>query len=142
MAQTDDLIALLPHRYPFLLVDRVTEIEAYKRIVGLKNVTINEFFFQGHFPGRPIMPGVMIIEAMAQVGGILALYSDEALRGKTSYFIGIDNARFRAPVFPGDQLKMEVVALKKRGSYWKFKGSAYVGEKLVTEAEISTMVKE
>lgn len=142
MSEQNDLIALLPHRYPFLLVDRVTVIEAHKRIVALKNVTINEFFFQGHFPGRPIMPGVLIIEAMAQVGGILALYSDEALRGKASFFIGIDNARFRAPVLPGDQLRMELITLKRRGSYWKFKGSAYVGDKLVSEAEISTMVKE
>lgn len=126
---------LLPHRYPFLLVDRITEMEPGKRIVGLKNVTVNEPFFQGHFPDKPVMPGVLIIEAMAQVGaaGILAL---PEFQGKIALFAGIDKARFRRQVVPGDQLRIEVNVLKLRGSVGKSEAKAYVGEDLVAEAEL------
>ncbi len=105
----NEIMKILPHRYPFLMVDRIVELEHGKRCVGIKNVTINEPFFQGHFPGHPVMPGVLIIEAMAQVAGIMAyLASDEATREKVTYFMAIDNARFRKPVFPGDQLRIEI----------------------------------
>lgn len=131
---------LLPHRYPFILVDRIIELTPRKRVVGLKNVTINEPFFQGHFPGTPVMPGVLIIEAMAQTGGVLAYASlaeqeSEALL----YFMGIDKARFRQPVIPGDQLILELTMLKSRRSVSKMHGKATVDDKLVAEAEIMAM---
>ncbi|MFW9603434.1 MAG: 3-hydroxyacyl-ACP dehydratase FabZ [Trichlorobacter sp.] len=126
--------AVLPHRYPFLLVDRVLDIDPWKRIVCLKNVTINEPFFQGHFPNHPVMPGVLIIEGMAQVAGILAYQSDLSVAGKVTYFVGIDGAKFRRPVVPGDQLTYEVeVAGCKRG-IWMFTSKAFVDGQLVTEA--------
>jgi len=137
MLDINEIMQILPHRYPFLLVDRITEMEPGKRIVGLKNVTINEPFFPGHFPGHPVMPGVLIIEAMAQVGGILAyLSSDEATRSKVTYFMGIDNARFRKPVTPGDQLRLELVATMNRRGIWGFNGKASVADKLVAEADL------
>ena len=105
---THEIMKMLPHRYPFLLVDRIVELEEGKRVVGIKNVTINEPFFQGHFPGHPIMPGVLIIEAMAQVSGILAMLTDKISNDKVTYFTGIDNARFRKPVVPGDVLRLEL----------------------------------
>jgi beta-hydroxyacyl-ACP dehydratase FabZ len=132
----------LPHRYPFLLVDRILEVEEGKRAVGLKNVTINEPFFQGHFPEQPIMPGVLILEAMAQVGGYLALSYLEKEGQQAAYFMGIDKAKFRKPVLPGDSLRLEVKVLKQRGKVWVFKGSAYVGEALVSEAELMAMMIE
>ncbi len=132
----NEIMKYLPHRYPFLLVDRILEI-GEEKIVGLKNVTINEPFFQGHFPGHPIMPGVLIIEAMAQVGGIFAFKSMSATpESKVVYFMGIDKARFRKPVLPGDQLRFELELLKKRGSIYSFKGSAFVDGNLVAEAEL------
>ncbi len=134
---TMDIMKLLPHRYPFLLVDRLEELEAGKKCVGYKNVTINEPFFQGHFPDHPIMPGVLILEAMAQVGGAyIAAISDDATRGKVTYFVGIDNARFRKPVRPGDQLRLEVELVSTRRGIHVFSGKAYVGDSLVTEAEL------
>ncbi len=137
MLDINEIMQILPHRYPFLLVDRITEMEPGKRIVGLKNVTINEPFFPGHFPGHPVMPGVLIIEAMAQVGGILAyLSSDEATRSKVTYFMGIDNARFRKPVSPGDQLRLELVVTMHRRGIWGFNGKAFVEDKLVAEADL------
>ena len=138
-----DIMGLLPHRYPFILVDRIIEMEPEKRIVGLKNVTINEPFFQGHFPGAPVMPGVLIIEAMAQVGGVLA-YASLAKQGKKGliYFMGIDNARFRKPVVPGDQITMELTVLKKRGEVFRMSGKATVDGTLVTEAELMAMTGE
>ena len=138
----DEITHLLPHRYPFLLVDRIVELEEGKRAVGIKMVTINEWFFQGHFPGRPIMPGVLIVEAMAQVGGVLALKSLSKEGAKALYFLGIDKARFRAPVVPGDQLVLKVEVERAGSRIWKLKGNAFVGEKLVAEAEMLASLGE
>ena len=138
-----EIMELLPHRYPFLLVDRIVEWEPGKRIVGVKNVTINEPFFQGHFPGSPIMPGVLIIEAMAQTWGILVLSSETDKAGsKNVLFLGIDNARFRRPVYPGDQLRFELQALNLKRSIWKFKGEAFVNGELVAEAELMATIAD
>lgn len=133
---TLDIMKLLPHRYPFLLVDRITEFEAGKRIAGVKNVTINEPFFQGHFPGHPIMPGVLILEAMAQVGGIFAFLGDEVDENQVTYFLGIDKAKFRKPVLPGDVLHLDLELLKVRRGIYCFQGRALVDGKLVAEAEL------
>ncbi len=133
---TQQIMEMLPHRYPFLLVDKIVEIEEGKRIVGIKNVTINEPFFQGHFPGHPIMPGVLIIEAMAQVGGLLSILTDKVGRDKVTYFVGIDNARFRKPVVPGDVLRMEMEMVNCRRGLYCFKGRAFVDDVLVTEADL------
>jgi len=131
-----EIVRLLPHRYPFLLVDRILEGEKRKSMVGLKNVSMNEFFFQGHFPAEPIMPGVLILEGMAQVGGILAFYSiPEMIGEKLIYFAGIDKVRFRRPVVPGDQLIYEMVVLKQKGKIWKMGGQAKVDNEVVAEAE-------
>jgi 3-hydroxyacyl-[acyl-carrier-protein] dehydratase len=131
-----EIVRLLPHRYPFLLVDRIIEGEKRKSMVGLKNVSMNEFFFQGHFPSEPIMPGVLILEGMAQVGGILAFYSIPEMVGeKLIYFAGIDKVRFRQPVVPGDQLIYEMVVLKQKGKIWKMGGQAKVDNKVVAEAQ-------
>ena len=132
----------LPHRYPFLLVDRITEMEESRRIVGIKNVTANEPFFQGHFPDRPIMPGVLILEAMAQTGGVLAFKSSVATGRSVVYLTGVEGAKFRKPVVPGDQLRFEIDVLKKRPPFWKMLGKAYVGSELVCEAELTAMVTE
>ena len=132
-----EIISLLPHRYPFLLVDRILEGEKMKNLVGLKNVTINEPFFQGHFPSEPIMPGVLILEGMAQAGGILAFYSMPEMVGeKLVYFAGIDKVKFRRPVVPGDQLIYEVEVIKQKGKIWKMAGKAKVDDKLAAEAEL------
>jgi 3-hydroxyacyl-[acyl-carrier-protein] dehydratase len=125
---------IIPHRYPMLLVDRIIELEPLKRAVGIKNVTINENFFLGHFPDEPVMPGVLLIEAMAQVGGIAMLYPKE-YRGKLAVFAGIDRVKFRRPVVPGDQLRMVAEIIKLRGSMGKVWGEAYVDEQLVAEGE-------
>jgi 3-hydroxyacyl-[acyl-carrier-protein] dehydratase len=141
MIQINEIMGLLPHGYPFLLVDRVVELEMGKRIVGIKNVTINEPFFQGHFPGQPIMPGVLIVEAMAQTAGVLFFKSmPEALRKKAVYFMAIDKVRFRKPVQPGDQIRMEMVVSKQRKTVWAFTGKAYVEDQLAAEAELMAMV--
>ncbi len=137
-----EIQAILPHRYPFLLVDRIEELEVGKRVIGIKNVTVNEPFFQGHFPGRPIMPGVLIIEAMAQVGGVLAFKSANQGGAKLVYFMGIDKAKFRKPVLPGDRLRFVVDILKARHPYWKMRGEAYVEDSLVCEAELMAMVTD
>jgi UDP-3-O-[3-hydroxymyristoyl] N-acetylglucosamine deacetylase/3-hydroxyacyl-[acyl-carrier-protein] dehydratase len=134
------IMDIMPHRYPFLLVDRITGIEPGSRVKGLKNVTINEPFFQGHFPGHPIMPAVLIIEAMAQVGGVLLLSTVDDPRGKLVYFSGIDNARFRAPVTPGDQLEFELEMVKLRGPICKMRGTARVGDTVVAEADLMSTV--
>ena len=139
-----DVVAIqgiLPHRYPFLLVDRILEIEPGKRIVGIKNVTVNEEFFQGHFPGKPVMPGVLIIEAMAQVGGVLLLMDVENRQDKLVYFMGIDEARFRRPVVPGDQIRFELEVLRLKAIVCKLQCKAFVDGALVAEAVImSSMV--
>lgn len=136
-----EILEILPHKYPFLLVDRILEFEPGKRVVGIKNVTINEPFFQGHFPGFPIMPGVLIIEAMAQVGGVLAFRSVEG-KNKLVYFLGIDKARFRKPVLPGDQIRFEVEVLMHRVNVWKLRGKAFVEGKIVCEAELMAMITD
>ncbi|HKN60958.1 MAG TPA: 3-hydroxyacyl-ACP dehydratase FabZ [Candidatus Acidoferrales bacterium] len=127
---------ILPHRYPFLLVDAIEEMERWKRIVGIKNVTINEAFFQGHFPGQPIMPGVLIIESMAQTGGLLLLQEVPDREKKLVYFVAIDNARFRRPVVPGDQLRIEVKVIAWRGDFCKIEGQATVNGDLAAEATL------
>jgi beta-hydroxyacyl-ACP dehydratase FabZ len=133
---TRAILDLLPHRYPFLLVDRVLETQGEKKIVGLKNVTINEPFFQGHFPGQPIMPGVLIVEAMAQTGGLLLMQKIPDRTGKVVYFMALDNVKFRRPVVPGDQLRMEVEIIQLRGATCRMKGVATVEGQVVTEAEM------
>jgi 3-hydroxyacyl-[acyl-carrier-protein] dehydratase len=139
-----DIVKLLPHRYPFLLVDRVVELELGKRVVGIKNVTANETFFQGHFPGNPIMPGVLIVEALSQVGGILALLTIESSGGKKDeeylLFMSIDKVKFRRPVVPGDQLLLEAVALRTGSRVWKLAGKAFVEGNLAAEAEVAATV--
>jgi len=133
--------AYLPHRDPFLFVDRIIELEPYKRAVGLKNVTSNEPFFRGHFPERPVMPGVLILEAMAQVAGVLAFYSLGGRRDHIPLFTGIDKAKFRAPVVPGDQLRLALEVTRRRGDrVWAFIGRATVNGKLATEAELQAMI--
>ncbi|HEX4683651.1 MAG TPA: UDP-3-O-acyl-N-acetylglucosamine deacetylase [Gemmatimonadaceae bacterium] len=138
----EDIMKVLPHRYPFLLVDRILEIEAGKRIVGLKNVTINEPFFQGHFPGHPIMPGVLIIEAMAQVGGMLLMGAVPDPGSKVVYFTSLNNVKWRQPVKPGDQLRFELELLQVRGMMCKMSGVAKVDGKVVAEAEMGAVVRE
>ena len=136
-----EIASILPHRYPFLLVDRILELELGRKIVGLKNVTMNEPYFQGHFPNHPIMPGVLIIESMAQVGGVLALKSSADKKpGTLMYFMGIDRAKFRKPVLPGDQLRIEIEVLQVREPFWKMKGMALVDGKLAAEAVLSAML--
>ena len=130
--------AILPHRYPFLLVDRIIEYEPNRRVVGIKNVTLNEPFFEGHFPGAPVMPGVLIVEAMAQTAGVVMLASLPDRESKLVFFTGIDGAKFRRPVVPGDQLRLELTVLKLRPRYIKLRGEAYVDGQLVAEAEISS----
>src|SRR5207248_11753234 len=125
---------ILPHRYPFLMVDAILEIDRLKRIVGIKNVTINESHFQGHFPGKPIMPGVLIIEAMAQTGGLLLLQEVPDRENKLLYFVAVDGARFRRPVVPGDQLKLEIKVISWRGDFCKLDGRATVAGELAAEA--------
>ena len=126
---------VIPHRYPFLLVDRIIELTDEGKIVGLKNVTINEEFFNGHFPGHPVMPGVLILEAMAQIGGIFMLTKSDQM-GKLAYFTAIDNARFRRPVVPGDQLRIEVQFMKARSKIGIIQGKAFVGDQLAAEADL------
>ena len=130
----EEIKEIIPHRYPFLLVDRILELEPLKRGVGIKNVTANEPFFQGHFPNKPVMPGVLLLEAMAQGGGVSLLYPDEN-RGKIAYFAGMEGVKFRKPVVPGDQVRMEAEVTRLRGSVGKVRAEAFVEGQLVAEAE-------
>ena len=134
--------AILPHRYPFLLVDKIIELIPREKIVGIKQVTINEYFFQGHFPNAPVMPGVLQIEALAQVGAILALREFEDRDSKIPYFSGIENARFRRPVVPGDTLVLEVVPIRMGNRVQKMRGEARVDGKITAEAEIMCVLGE
>jgi beta-hydroxyacyl-ACP dehydratase FabZ len=136
MMDVRQIMEVLPHRYPFLLVDRIVEVHGTRKIVGIKNVTINEPFFQGHFPGHPIMPGVLIVEAMAQTGGMLLMQQVPDRENKVVYFMALDGVKFRKPVVPGDQLRMEVEMLQFRGKIARMKGTATVDGQLTTEAEM------
>jgi UDP-3-O-[3-hydroxymyristoyl] N-acetylglucosamine deacetylase/3-hydroxyacyl-[acyl-carrier-protein] dehydratase len=138
----EDIMQVLPHRYPFLLVDKILDVEEGKRIVGIKNVTINEPFFQGHFPGHPIMPGVLIIESMAQVGGMLLMRSIADPKSKVVYFMSLDNIKFRRPVRPGDQLRIELDVVHMRGSTCRMRGVARVDGEVATEAEFAAMIRD
>ena len=142
MLDIREIQEILPHRYPFLLIDKVVEMEPNKRIVAIKNVTINEPFFQGHFPGHPIMPGVLLLEAMAQTAGIMALRSSKNadVKNKVIYFMSIDKAKFRKPVFPGDQVRFEMDLIKLRMNISHFKGRAIVEDAVTAEAEMKAMV--
>lgn len=132
-----EILELLPHRYPFVLVDRIVELKLGERAVGLKNVSINEPFFQGHFPTDPIMPGVLILESMAQVGGILAFLTDrDRFEGELVYFAGLDNVRFRRKVIPGDQLIIKADVVRRKGKIYKFSARAFVDEQLAAEANL------
>src|SRR5687768_7367050 len=133
---------ILPHRYPFLLVDKIVELEPRQRIVGVKQVTINEYFFQGHFPDAPVMPGVLQIEALAQVGAILALREFEDRHSKIPFFSGIENARFRRPVVPGDTLMLEVTAIRTGSKVQKMRGVATVDGNVTAEAEIMSVIAD
>ncbi|MFW6386378.1 MAG: 3-hydroxyacyl-ACP dehydratase FabZ [Bacillota bacterium] len=132
----------LPHRYPFLLVDRVLEVEPEEKVVGIKNVTINEEFFQGHYPGHPIMPGVLIVEAMAQVGGLLMLESVDREKDMLPFFAGIDKAKFRRPVVPGDRLRIEAKVTRLRNKIGKLRAKGFVKEELAAEAELMFVLKQ
>ncbi|MEA2782260.1 MAG: 3-hydroxyacyl-[acyl-carrier-protein] dehydratase [Rhodospirillaceae bacterium] len=137
------IMEMIPHRYPFLLIDRVIEMQSDKRAVGIKNVGINEPYFQGHFPGAPVMPGVLIIEAMAQTAAVLVVHTmGPKSEGKLVYFMTVDNCRFRRPVYPGDQLVIEVIKDRNRGPVWKFRGLAKVDDKVAAEAVFAAMVRE
>ncbi len=141
MKEIQEILNLLPHRYPFLLVDRILAFEPNVSITGLKNVTFNEFFFQGHFPNQPIMPGVLILEAMAQVGILFAKLTDEGLKDKLMVFAGMDEVRFRRPVVPGDQLIMELSLIKRKNTLWKMTGKAFVKDQLAAEAVLMAGIK-
>lgn len=138
MIDIKEIMSILPHRYPFLLVDKIIDMTPNEKVTGIKNVTINEPFFQGHFPGNPVMPGVLIVEAMAQVAGILAFKS--GVEGTGVLFMSIEKVKFRRPIVPGDQIIFEVNVMHRRGTVWKFSGIAKVNEKIAAEAEFTAMV--
>ncbi len=136
------IMQLIPHRHPFLLIDRVVEVVNGESAVGIKNVSINESYFQGHFPRHPVMPGVLMIEAMAQTAAVLVVHTlGPDSEGKLVYFMSVDNARFRNPVFPGDQLRVKVVRKQNRGNVWKFDGQALVNDKVMAEATFAAMIR-
>ena len=134
-----EILNYLPHRHPFILVDRVVEIEAGKRIVGIKNVTGSEYYFPGHFPGQPVMPGVLIVEALAQCATILANYTEKESKAEVFFFAGIDKARFKRPVTPGDSIRLTVEVDKVKSRLWKVKGKAEVEGVVVAEADVTAM---
>ena len=135
------IMEMIPHRHPFLMIDKVVDMVANERATGIKNVSINENYFQGHFPARPVMPGVLIIEAMAQTAAVLVVHTlGPASEGKLVYFMSVDNARFRRPVFPGDRLDVHVSKQRRRGNVWKFEGRAKVGDNLMAEAVFAAMI--
>jgi 3-hydroxyacyl-[acyl-carrier-protein] dehydratase len=137
------IMEMIPHRYPFLLIDRVTDLVSGQSAVGIKNVSINESYFQGHFPKRPVMPGVLIIEAMAQTAAVLVVQTlGPGSEGKLVYFMSIDSARFRRPVVPGDRLHIHVERKQHRGNVWKFEGKAMSGDKLMAEAVFAAMIMD
>lgn len=138
--EVDEIMQMIPHRYPFLLVDRVVDIIPNLRAVGIKNVSVNEPFFQGHFPGHPIMPGVLIIEAMAQTSAVLVIETQGKSAYRLVYFMTIDQARFRKPITPGDTVKIHVEKQRRRGNVWKFYGEARVDGSLMAEATYSAMI--
>ncbi|MGW8169881.1 MAG: 3-hydroxyacyl-ACP dehydratase FabZ [Sulfurovaceae bacterium] len=144
MLSVTDIQKILPHRYPFLLVDRITDLKKDEYVIGYKNISISEPVFQGHFPDHPIYPGVMILEGMAQTGGILAFQSmemsEEEAAQKVVYFMSIDGAKFRAPVKPGDKLEYRMSVIKHKGAIWVLEGKAYVDDMLVSEAELKAMI--
>jgi 3-hydroxyacyl-[acyl-carrier-protein] dehydratase len=135
------IMEMIPHRHPFLMIDKVVDMVANQRATGIKSVSINENYFQGHFPARPVMPGVLIIEAMAQTAAVLVVHTlGPEAEGKLVYFMSVDNARFRRPVFPGDRLDVHVTKQRHRGNVWKFEGRAKVGDNLMAEAVFAAMI--
>jgi 3-hydroxyacyl-[acyl-carrier-protein] dehydratase len=141
--EINEIVRLIPHRYPMLLVDKVINIDPGQGAVGIKNVSMNEWFFQGHFPEKPIMPGVLIIEALAQTAAIVVMKSlNLESKGKLVYFMSIEEAKFRKPVLPGDVLQLKVNKIKERGNIWKFKGEAWVGDALASEASFTAMISD
>ena len=145
LMDVNEIQEIIPHRYPFLLLDRVTDLTLKENITGYKNVTIGDNIFQGHFPGHPIYPGVMILEGMAQAGAILAFksvgdMSKEEMAQKVVYFMSIDKAKFRSPVKPGDRLEYRISVIKQKGAIWVLKGEAFVDDKMVSEAELKAMI--
>ena len=135
------IMAMIPHRHPFLMIDRVVDVVTNQRATGVKNVSINENYFQGHFPARPVMPGVLIIEAMAQTAAVLVVHTlGPESEGKLVYFMSVDNARFRRPVFPGDRLDVHVIKQRNRGNVWKFEAQAKVGDNVMAEAVFAAMI--
>lgn len=144
MLNVTQIMEILPHRYPFLLIDKVLDVEPHKSVTAIKNVTIGEPVFAGHFPGHPIYPGVMILEGMAQAGGVLAFKSmdEKDLKDKVVYFMSIDKAKFRSPIRPGDVITYKIEAIKDRGRIWVLKGEAYVDGKLSAQAELQAMIMD
>jgi len=136
-----ELMEYVPHRHPFLLIDRILEVEPNKRVVAVKNITGSEYYFPGHFPGQPVFPGVLMVEAMAQAGAFLAVYSNPEKKGGVTYFAGIDSARFKRIVVPGDTLRIEIDVLKIKGKFYKIQGRAFVGSDLACEAELLAVVE-
>jgi 3-hydroxyacyl-[acyl-carrier-protein] dehydratase len=137
------ILKFLPHRYPFLMIDRIVNVVPGEAISAIKNVTFNEPHFQGHFPDNPVMPGVLILEALAQAGALFAAHTDPiSMKDRLIYFMTIDKARFRKPVIPGDQLRLEILLIKRRRDIWKFDGRGYVGDNLVAEAELMAMTRD